>query len=89
MGQAIRRLLNVEDDEVPKSVSDTTIAFYLRSDLEARHIITSRVHTAVLAKLAESSELPLLSELRADPSITRQVREGLLASALKREAWYS
>lgn len=89
VGQAIRRLLNVEDDEVPKSVSDTTIAFYLRSDLEARHIITNRVHTAVLAKLAESSELPLLSELRADPSITRQVREGLLASALKREAWYS
>ncbi len=89
VGQAIRRLLQVEDAEVPKSVSDTTIAFYLRSDMEAGHIIVDRLYDAVVAKLSQSSELPLLSELRADSSIAAQVREGLLESALKKEAWYS
>jgi len=89
VGHAIRRLLKVQDDEVPKSVSDTTIAFYLRSDMEAGNIITNRIYPAVVALLEQSTELLLLSELRADPFLTEQVRAGLLDSALKKENWYS
>ncbi len=89
VGQAIRRLLNVQDDEVPKSVSDTTIAFYLRSDMEAGHIIANRIYPAVVAMLDQSPALLTLSQLRADPWIVEQVREGLLESALKKENWYA
>ena len=88
VGQAIRRMMNVDDDEVPKSVSDTTIAFYLRSDMEAGHIITKRIHPAVSALLANTSELLLLSQLRANPEIVELVRCGLQESALKKENWY-
>ncbi len=88
LGIAIRRLMNVDDDEVPKSASDTTIAFYLRSDMEAGHIITNRVYPAISSLLENAQELPLLSELQATPEIVELVRSGLQDSALKKENWY-
>ena len=88
VGQAIRRMMNVDDDEVPKSVSDTTIAFYLRSDIEAGHIITNRVYPAVSALFESTSELLLLDQLRANPDLIELVRCGLQESALKKENWY-
>ena len=80
--------MNVDDDEVPKSVSDTTIAFYLRSDMEAGHIITNRVHPAVSALFENTSQLLLLSQLRTYPEIVELVRCGLKESALMKEKWY-
>ena len=88
VGHAIRRLMNVDDDEVPKSVSDTTIAFYLRSDMEAGHIITKRVLPAILPFFEGTSELLLLSQLRNNPDIVEVVRHGLMDSALMKENWY-
>ncbi len=88
VGHVIRRMMNVDDDEVPKSVSDTTIAFYLRSDMEAGQIITNRVHPAVVALFESTSELLLLKQLRANPEIMESVRCGLQESALKKENWY-
>ena len=80
--------MNVDDDEVPKSASDTTIAFYLRSDMEAGHIITSRVYSAISAMLENAPELPLLSQLQVHPEIADLVRSGLRESALMKENWY-
>ena len=80
--------MNVDDDEVPKSVSDTTIAFYLRSDMEAGHIITERVLPAILTLFENSSELILLSELRTYRELVELVRIGLMESALMKENWY-
>lgn len=88
VGQALRRLLNVDDDEVPKSVSDTTIAFYLRSDMEAGHVIMNRVLPFVEALFEYESELHSLSQLRASTEIVNLVRHGLLESALHKENWY-
>lgn len=88
VGQAIRRWMNVDDDEVPKSVSATLIAFYIRSDIEAGHIIANRVHPAVLALFENTSELLLLSQLRTNPEIVELVRCGLMESALMKENWY-
>ncbi len=88
VGNAIRRLMNVEDDEVPKSASDTTIAFYLRSDMEAGHIITNRLYSAIAAILENVPELPLLSQLQVHPEIVELVRSGLRESALMKENWY-
>jgi hypothetical protein len=88
MGHAIRQFMNVHDDEVPKSVSDTTIAFYVRSDMEAGHIILKRVYPAVAALLKSTHELPTLSQLREDKTLTELVRQGLNESALKKENWY-
>ena len=88
VGHAIRRLMNVDDDEVPKSVSDTTVAFYLRSDMEAGHIITERVLPAILALFENKSELLLLSELQSNSDIVALVRQGLMDSALMKENWY-
>ena len=88
VGNAFRRLMNVDDDEVPKSASDTTIAFYLRSDMEAGHIITSRVYSAISAILENAPELPLLSQLQVHPEIADLVRSGLRESALMKENWY-
>ena len=89
IGHAIRQLMNVHDDEVPKSVSDTTIAFYVRSDMEAGHIILSLVYPAVAALFNHTDELPLLSQLRENATLTELVRQGLNNSALKKENWYS
>ena len=88
MGHAIRQFMNVHDDEVPKSVSDTTIAFYVRSDMEAGHIILKRVYPAVAALLNSTHELPTLSQLRKNETLTELVRQGLYDSALKKENWY-
>ncbi|MCY2982057.1 MAG: hypothetical protein NTY15_00275 [Planctomycetota bacterium] len=88
MGHAIRQFMNVHDDEVPKSVSDTTIAFYVRSDMEAGHIILNRVYPAVAALLNSSHDLPTLSQLRKNQTLTEWVRQGLDESALKKENWY-
>ena len=88
VGQTIRKWMNVDDAEVPKSVSDTTIAFYLRSDMEAGHIITNRVHPAVSALFENTSQLLLLSQLRTYPEIVELVRCGLKESALMKEKWY-
>ena len=88
IGRTVRRILQVADDEVPKSVSDTTIAFYLRSELEAGHIIVNSVYPVVSELLGKSSKLLLLSQLRANGSLFESVRHGLLESALKKENWY-
>jgi len=89
IGHAIRQLMNVHDDEVPKSVSDTTIAFYVRSDMEAGHIVLKRVYPAVAALLESSNDLPLLTKLRENATLAELVRKGLYESALKKENWYS
>lgn len=88
IGHAIRQFMNVHDDEVPKSVSDTTIAFYVRSDMEAGHIILKRVYPAVAALLNGTHELPTLSQLRENKTLTELVRQGMYESALKKENWY-
>ena len=80
--------MNVDDDEVPKSVPATLIAFYIRSDIEAGHIVANRVHPAVSALFANTSELLLLSQLRTNPEIVELVRCGLCESALMKEKWY-
>jgi len=85
IGHAIRHLMKVHDDEVPKSVSDTTIAFYVRSDMEAGHIILKRVYPAVAALLESTNDLPLLNQLRENATLTELVRQGLYESALKKE----
>jgi hypothetical protein len=87
-GNALRALLKVHNDEVPKSVSDTTIAFYLRSDMEAAHIILNRVFPIVSNVLNGSKELPTLTQLQQNNSLAEIVRIGLCESALKRERWY-
>ena len=87
-GHAIRTMLKVHDDEIPKSVSDTTVAFYLRSDMEAGHIVNS-VFPAVADTLGRTTELPLLSQLRENCTLTELVRLGLCDSALRKERWYS
>ncbi|MDZ4848807.1 MAG: hypothetical protein SGI77_05905 [Pirellulaceae bacterium] len=88
LGRTVRKLLHVTAEEVPKSVSDTTIAFYLRSEMEAGHIIVNSVYPAVADLLGSSSELFSLSQLRANESLIESVRRGLLDSALKKENWY-
>ena len=88
VGNAFRRLMNVDDDEVPKSASDTTIAFYLRSDMEAGHIILNRVYSAITSLLENTPELPLLSQLQVHSEIVELVRSGLRESALMKENWY-
>jgi len=85
---AIRRVMSVDDNEVPKSVSDTMIAFYVRSDMEAGHVITQRIYPAVSTLLNVSSEPMLLSRLRANKGIVELVRLGLWDSALRKENWY-
>ena len=89
VAHAIRRVMNVDENEVPKSVSDTAIAFYVRSDMEAGHVITHRVYPAVSALFQVASEPMLLSRLRANGGITDLVRLGLWDSALQKENWYS
>ena len=89
VAHAIRRVMNVDDNEVPKSVSDTMIAFYVRSDMEAGHVITQRIHPAVSTLFNVSSEPMLLSRLRANSGIAELVRLGLWDSALRKENWYS
>ena len=89
VSHAIRRLMNVNEDEVPKSVSDTTIAFYLRSDMEAGHIITNDVYPAVASLFSDTDELLTLSQIRGNREITEMVRLGLWDSALRKENWYS
>ena len=81
-------MLKVHDDEIPKSVSDTTVAFYLRSDMEAGYIVNS-VFPAVADTLGRTTELPLLSQLRENCTLTELVRLGLCDSALRKERWYS
>ena len=88
LGRTVRKLLHVTDEEVPKSVSDTTIAFYLRSEMEAGHIIFNSLYPAVADMLGSSSELFSLSQLRANESLIESVRRGLLESALNKENWY-
>lgn len=87
VSRTIRKVLNYSDCEVPRSVSDTTIAFYLRSDLEAAHIIKN-IYPTVLEVLENSSDLLLLSHLRAMHRLVELIEDGLLASALKKENWY-
>ena len=88
VGRSMRKLLDVDDDEVPKSVSETTIAFYLRSDLEASYIIENSLYPVVATLFDGTNELLTLSQLRAMPELTELVTRGMLASALKKENWY-
>ena len=88
LGRTVRKLLHVTAEEVPRSVSDTTIAFYLRSEMEAGHIIMNSLYPAVADFLGKSSELFSLSQLRANKSLNESVKNGLLDSALKKENWY-
>ena len=88
VGHVLRKMMGVDENEVPKSASDTMIAFYIRSDIEAKHIINRLVYPAVSALLRDSNEIMLLSELRADSRMTELVRLGILDSALRKENWY-
>ena len=88
VSRTIRKALHVSDEEVPKSVSDTTVAFYLRCDMEANYIVKNRVYPRLIELFEETSDLLLLSQLRMNEAIVDLIREGLLSSALKRENWF-
>lgn len=73
--------------EIPRTASPTAIAFYLRSDMEAAHIIKSRVLPALL-RWFEEGRTHRLSELQVEPEFCELIREGLSESALIKESWY-
>ncbi|WP_145167423.1 hypothetical protein [Rubripirellula lacrimiformis] len=74
-------------DEIPRTASPTAIAFYLRSDLEAGHLLKSAIYPKLVPwfRSGKTSRLP---DLQTDPHWTEQIERGIANSALAKESWY-
>ncbi|TWU59271.1 hypothetical protein Poly51_20580 [Rubripirellula tenax] len=74
-------------DEIPRTASPTAIAFYLRSDMEAGHIMKTIVVPELQRWFGEGGTTKL-SELQTSSHFCDLIREGLASSALAKEQWY-
>ncbi len=74
-------------DEIPRTASPTAIAFYLRSDMEAGHLMKSLV-VPELVRWFNSGGTTRLSELHTEPAFSELIERGISQSALAKESWY-
>lgn len=83
-----RQFAGYSAEEIPRTASPTTIAFYLRSDMEAGHLMQTRV-VAELRKWFASDGSIDLQQLHREPMFVDLISAGIDQSALGREGWYS
>ncbi len=83
IGRAARSVFHVTDAEVPKSASETAIAYYLRTAFEAGHIIENQLLHAVHELFDSSDKIWSLEELHDQETIDRLCAHGLNTSLLK------
>ncbi len=88
LGRAARGIFNVTEAEVPKSASETAIAYYLRTAFEAGHIITKSVTPALDDLFSSSEKIWSIEELHAREHVNELCAEGISHSCLQREHWY-
>ncbi len=74
-------------NEIPRTASPTAIAFYLRSDMEAGHIMKSLV-AQELDRWFDNGGSTRLSVLQTNPKFCELIEQGLSMSALAKESWY-
>ncbi|MGB7323368.1 MAG: hypothetical protein WBD31_00750, partial [Rubripirellula sp.] len=87
IGEVSRRVAGYSAEEIPRTASATTIAFYLRSDMEASHLIKTIVYPEIVRRSATGAILSL-SELQSDRAIIEMIHAGISQSALVKEKWY-
>ncbi len=87
LGNVSRKAAGYTASEIPRTASPTTIAFYLRSDMEAGHIMQKRLMPA-LVRWFDEGRSPRLSDLHAEPQFQELIRAGMADSALVKERWY-
>ena len=73
--------------EIPKTASPTTIAFYLRSDFEAGHIVHQIAHH-LFHWFQTPTQTKHLPTLQTHPHFTQQIQTALNQTALQKEHWY-
>ncbi|QDV21733.1 hypothetical protein [Aureliella helgolandensis] len=87
LGSVSRFAAGYTAEEIPRTASPTTIAFYLRSDMEAGHLIKSLVAPQLL-RWFEDRDPMRLSALQTSPLFSDLISTGLAGSALEKEGWY-
>lgn len=88
LGRTARGIFNVTEAEVPRSASETAIAYYLRTAFEAGHIITNKVVPALYELYSSSDKIWTIEELHAHEHLNQLCAEGISHSCLQREHWY-
>jgi hypothetical protein len=87
LGSVARTSFGYKKEAIPSSASDTTIAFYLRSEFVSSDIIRNVIYPALLQWLSQDGSYRL-SELRTEPAICSLLKDAFTKSALERENWY-
>lgn len=87
LGTVSRKAAGYTASEIPRTASPTAIAFYLRSDMEAGHIMQTKVLPELVRWFDEGHPWHL-SQLQAEPHFCDLIRQGLSESALMKESWY-
>jgi hypothetical protein len=87
LGSVARTSFGYKKEAIPSSASDTTIAFYLRTEVVSSSIIRNVMHPAIERWFAGGGACRL-SELRTEPEFSKRLRAAIRTSALEREKWY-
>jgi hypothetical protein len=87
LGSVARTSFGYKKEAIPSSASDTTIAFYLRSEFVSSDIIRNVVHPALMLWLSQGGSYRL-SALRTEPVFRSLLQDAIGNSALEREKWY-
>jgi hypothetical protein len=87
LGSLARSSFGYKKEAIPSSASDTTIAFYLRSEFVSSDIIRNVIHPALLQWLSQGGSYRL-SYLRTESSFRALLQDAIGKSALERERWY-
>ncbi|MCY2974992.1 MAG: hypothetical protein NTW52_10050 [Planctomycetota bacterium] len=87
LGSLARTSFGYTKEAIPSSASDTTIAFYLRSEFVSSDIIRNVIQPALLQWLSQGGS-SRLSDLRTESAFRSLLRDAIEKSALVRENWY-
>ncbi len=86
-GSIARNSFGYKKEAIPSSASDTTIAFYLRSEFVSSDITRNIVYPALMQWLLQGGSYRL-SDLRVEPAFRSLLQNAIRKSALEREGWY-
>ena len=87
LGSVARTSFGYKKNAIPSSASDTTIAFYLRSEFASSDIIRNAIHPSIVHWLSQGGSYRL-SDLRVEPALCSLLGDAIRNSAMERERWY-